>query len=61
MLSKHSSHAAYLIIPELSDFLMLHSGVVPDEVGSFILIPGLDEVHLVDDFSNWWGDFTEFK
>lgn len=42
----------YLIVPELSDFLVLHGRVIPDEVGGLILIPALDEVHLVDDYAN---------
>lgn len=42
----------YLIIPELSDFLMLHGRVTPDEVGRLVIFPGLDEVHLVDDYTN---------
>lgn len=44
---------AYLIIPELSYFLVLHSGVVPDEVGGFIFVPGLNEVHFIDGYANW--------
>lgn len=52
VLTWHGSHAVYLIIPELSDFLVLHSRVIPDEVCRLILIPGLDEVHLVDDYAN---------
>lgn len=53
VLTWHGSNSAYLIIPELSDFLVLHSRVIPDEVGSLVIIPGLDEVHLIDDYSNW--------
>lgn len=44
---------AYLIIPELSYFLVLHGGVVPDEVGGFVFVPGLNEVHLIDGYANW--------
>lgn len=44
---------AYLIIPELSYFLVLHGGVVPDEVGGFIFVPGLNEVHFIDGYANW--------
>lgn len=44
---------AYLIIPELSYFLVLHGGVIPDEVGGFIFIPGLNEVHFIDGYANW--------
>lgn len=31
---------------------MLHSRVIPDEVGGLILISGLDEDHLVDNYAN---------
>lgn len=48
----------YLIIPELSNFLMLHGRVIPNEVGSFVIIPGLDEVHLIDDYTNWGKTLT---
>lgn len=44
---------AYLIIPELSDFLVLHGRVVPDEVGGFIFVPGLNEAHFIDGYANW--------
>lgn len=53
VLTWHGSNAVYLIIPELSDFLVLHSRVIPDEVGSLVIITGLAEVHLIDDYSNW--------
>lgn len=32
---------------------MLHGRIIPDEVGGLVIIPGLDEVHLVDDYTNW--------
>lgn len=43
----------HLIIPELSDFLVLHGRVTPDEVGGLVLVPRLHEVHLIDDDANW--------
>ena len=42
----------YLVVPELSDFLMLYGGVVPDEVSCFVLVSGFMEDHLPDSNTN---------
>ena len=43
----------YLVVPELSDLLVLHGGVAPDEVGRLVLVPGLEVAHLLDGYTNW--------
>ncbi len=42
----------YLIVPELSDFLMLHGRVIPDEIGHLIIISGFMKDHLLNDNTN---------
>lgn len=51
--TRHCGLTAHLIIPELRDFLVLHGRIIPDEVGSLVIIPGLDETHLTDDYPNY--------
>lgn len=52
--------STYLIIPELSNFLVLHGRVVPDEVGGFIFVPGLNEVHFIDGYANWGLEWVSY-
>lgn len=51
--TRHCGLTAHLIIPELRDFLVLHGRIIPDEVGGLVIIPGLDETHLTDDYPNY--------
>lgn len=39
---------------------MLHGGVVPDEVGGFIFVPGLNEVHFIYDYANWGLEWVSY-